>query len=109
MPVRSKLLAHRLDNGSAFTSVYTVPSGHRTVLKQLTLVTAPVDGFNWQLWAIMGGAAYLLHSMTTTVITSQQLPFWVVLNAGDSLAIATNVQSASEYSWATLSGAELVL
>ena len=106
MAVRSKRLAHGVATAAAVT-VYTVPSGHTTILKSIYFFN-PTTGAATTFFvaAVIAGASRGLQRWQGLGAgDSFNTQDWVVLEEGDSITVQTNPVSAVQF---LISGAELV-
>lgn len=109
MTVHSTLLGKGAALSVALHTLYTVPTGKRTILKSITL---------WNNFAATNRVVVELTLSGVTVVVLDPVlastgsagdsiyqPFWTVMDAGDTVAVAPQSHPAD----ATLSGAELTL
>lgn len=107
MTVRSTQLALGLLPGGGYTTVYTVPAGRRTIVKELSFVSGAsgvlavqVDDGSTPRQVVLRYSPALPASVDTVI------PRWFVMNAGDELQIYYANSNALQY---LVSGTELVL
>ena len=87
--------------------IYTVPSGHRTIVKDVRLQSTAAAARTWQLMAFTGANAVLVTAQVALgAAGTAQLPDqWIVLDEGDQLL---SVNSGNNLSlW--ISGSELLI
>lgn len=109
MSVHSKQLG-LLNNGAAGShTLYTVPTGYRTIVKNLTVynhgaatnrVVVEVD-----VSAVITILAVILCGAAGSATETQQFNTWIVLDAGSALKVAPQSAAAD----VVVSGAELQL
>jgi len=106
LPVRSKRLAYGATSPTALTNKYTVPSGHTTIVKGVTVVNGSSAGSYFVVAAVIGGgtavSVFACGNMSANaVVLSSEL--WHVLEAGDVLQVVGAHSDITFY----ISGAEL--
>jgi hypothetical protein len=109
MAVRSKRLGAGLQNAGASASIYTVPTGYRTIVKGVSAYNqaAAVNRFRLELYEGGTFTSYLIIALGANggLDEAKTLDLFQVLNAGDELRVGAG--STSIYYW--VSGAELLL
>ena len=109
MTVHSTQLGHANALGTGGTTLYTVPSGIRTILKSMVLTNLGASAMRPAI-ALMHGATTLatinldLGASGTDTETLTWLP-WIVLNAGDSIVVTPRAGTMDVIA----SGSELTL
>jgi hypothetical protein len=108
MTTRTKQLAwQRLPNGT--TTVYTCPSGHRTIVKDVRLYNNDSAGKQMQCFVSNGAGTVYGHivPLQTVGVVALAAPtaVWAVMEAGQELRVYT--AAAANASDCLISGAEL--
>lgn len=108
MTVHSTLLGKGAALSVALHTIYTVPSGKRTILKSITLWNNFAATNRVVVELVLGGTTVVVLdpvlASTGSAGDSIYVPFWTVMNAGDSIVVAPQSHPAD----VTASGAELV-
>lgn len=109
MTVHSTLLGKGAALSVALHTLYTVPTGKRTILKSITLWNNFAATNRVVVELTLGGVTVVVLdpvlASTGSAGDSIYVPFWTVMDAGDTVAVAPQSHPAD----ATLSGAELTL
>lgn len=109
MTVHSTQLAVGSVANATETTIYTAPSGKRVIVKSITILSAQSAAVAVAIVIIKGGGGSgTLHAYCTAFGTNGDtaiLSPWIVLNAGDSVAVIFG----SSGGWYTASGAELIV
>lgn len=105
--VRSKRLAAGTTTSTAsWSTVYTVPTGYTTIVKQIYYYNFSAAAI-FPSFAVLlaGGGQYdVLRYPSLAAGTLLQIPLWLCLEAGDSFQLYENVAGDKFY----ISGAELI-
>ncbi len=87
--LRASQLCYGAITGTAVTDVYTVPSGHRAVLRSVQLLEVSAAASNVQLrLGGFGSIALIPLAAYPAVGSSVQTPCWIVFNPGDVIQLA---------------------
>lgn len=107
MTVHSTQLGLELTFSTTHTTVYTVPAGKRTIVKSILIQNQTAAAGTVTIWVQVGSTQLFAINYHLTaagsVGDSVTLAPWLVLNAGQSLVVATQAGSAG----IAFSGAEL--
>lgn len=109
MAVRSKSLHMGSSNAGTTATLYTVPTGYRTILKSITVYNTFAGVNLVQLNIVRASATLSIYVVICAAAggagAQQQLLPWIVLNEGDSFTLTIGHNAAY---W-TISGTELLL
>jgi hypothetical protein len=94
--LRVKQLWSGRRGATALLNVYTVPAGHRAILKSISATS--LSGASQRFWISLHGNPYILeHDLgaSGTSAGSAEISLWVVLEPGQTISVelanATNV------------------
>lgn len=109
MTVHSTQLGAKQGITTAGYTLYTVPSGKRTIWKGVTIYNASgsAQGVTIEVQLVDGDVIYQTYQLAAAGSDGDSInaQTWVVLNAGDSLAVSIAHNSVA----VIVSGAELIL
>lgn len=106
MAVRTQRLGFvRNPPASSLVTIYTVPAGRRTIIKEV-MCSKQTGASVSVVVTIVGSSTYGLF-LETSAGTSFRVERWTVLNAGDTIAVLFT--TASTGNQLIVSGTELVL
>lgn len=104
MSVHSNQLGKSTAVGTSLVTLYTVPTGRRTILKSVAVIN--LNGAAVRIVMRLAGVYQTMHLAAATAAgESQEFSCWIVLNAGDKVEVSTSAATA----YAIASGSELVL